>query len=222
MRVEKSLDQISDGRFYDLNDMVKADTRGCVGCSACCYDVGDTIVLNPFDMYEMTRFLSLPYPMLVGNKIDLHTEGKINLPHIKMVGPRQGCGFLDDNERCVIHKHRPSICRLFPLGRYYDQDTFKYIYKTGDCIMPDPSKIKVKKWINIDNYDQNKAFILDWYRFLKALKWRVKFIHDDKELADVNAYIIHHFFDIQWEEGQDFYQEIHDRLITAKDKLGLL
>lgn len=222
MRYEKSLEEISDGRFYDLNDMVKADTRGCVGCSACCYGVGDTIVLNPFDMYEMTTYLALPYDLLLDSKIELHIEEKIHLPNLKMVGSQEGCGFLDENERCVIHSHRPSICRLFPLGRYYDQETFKYIYKTGDCIMPDPSKIKVKKWINIANYDQNKAFILDWYKFLKALKWRVKFIHDDKELAEVNRYIIEYFFNIQWEDGQDFYAEFNRRLKIAKDKLGLL
>ena len=29
-----SLDEISDGRLYEANDMVKADCRGCEGCSA--------------------------------------------------------------------------------------------------------------------------------------------------------------------------------------------
>ena len=222
MRIEKSLDEISDGILYEMNDMVKADTRGCVGCSACCYGVGETMGLNPFDLYEMTTFLELPFEMLIDVKIELHVEEKLTLPNLKMVGPLQGCGFLDDDERCVIHGHRPSICRMFPLGRYYDLDSFKYIYKPGECIMPDPSKIKVKKWINIDDYEQNKVFIMDWYKFLKALKFRVKFIHDKKEMAEVNDYLINHFYNIQWQEGQDFYTEIKERIITAKDKLGLL
>ena len=222
MRIEKSLEEISDGRLYDLNDMVKADTRGCDGCSACCYGVGETMGLNPFDLYQITTFLELPYERLLDTKIELHIEEKLTLPNLKMIGALEGCGFLDKDERCVIHDHRPSVCRMFPLGRYYDQGSFKYIYKPGDCIMPDPSKIKVKKWINIANYEENKAFILDWYKFLKALKWRVKFIHDKKELAEVNAYVINHFFKIQWDERQDFYKELEVRIITAKDKLGLL
>ncbi len=222
MRIEKSLEEISDGRLYDLNDMVKADTRGCDGCSACCYGVGETMGLNPFDLYQITTFLELPYERLLDTKIELHIEEKLTLPNLKMIGALEGCGFLDKDERCVIHDHRPSVCRMFPLGRYYDQGSFKYIYKPGDCIMPDPSKIKVKKWINIANYEENKAFILDWYKFLKALKWRVKFIHDKKELAEVNTYVINHFFNIQWDEGQDFYRELEARIITAKDKLGLL
>ena len=152
MRIEKSLEEISDGRLYDLNDMVKADTRGCDGCSACCYGVGETMGLNPFDLYQITTFLELPYERLLDTKIELHIEEKLTLPNLKMIGALEGCGFLDKDERCVIHDHRPSVCRMFPLGRYYDQGSFKYIYKPGDCIMPDPSKIKVKKWINIANY----------------------------------------------------------------------
>ena len=35
-----SMDEISDGRLYGLNDMVKADCRDCEGCSACCRGMG--------------------------------------------------------------------------------------------------------------------------------------------------------------------------------------
>ena len=36
MRRQASLEEISDGHLYGLNDMVKADCGGCSGCSACC------------------------------------------------------------------------------------------------------------------------------------------------------------------------------------------
>ena len=44
------LEEISDGNLYDINDIVKADTCGCDGCSDCCIDVGDLVVLTPFDV----------------------------------------------------------------------------------------------------------------------------------------------------------------------------
>ena len=28
--------KVSDGKFYQLGDMVKADCQGCAGCSECC------------------------------------------------------------------------------------------------------------------------------------------------------------------------------------------
>ena len=36
MRREVSLEEISDGRLYELNDMVKADCQDCAGCHDCC------------------------------------------------------------------------------------------------------------------------------------------------------------------------------------------
>ena len=57
MRSKNILDEISDGKLYDIGDMVKADTGGCTGCSDCCKDVGDLVVLTPFDVNEIVNFL---------------------------------------------------------------------------------------------------------------------------------------------------------------------
>ena len=44
MRREVTLEEISDGRLYEANDMVKADCQDCKGCSDCCQGMGDTAV----------------------------------------------------------------------------------------------------------------------------------------------------------------------------------
>ena len=44
------LNEISDGRLYTANDMVKADCMGCQGCASCCQGMGDSIVLDPYDI----------------------------------------------------------------------------------------------------------------------------------------------------------------------------
>lgn len=46
---------ISDGRFYTANDLVKADTGGCDGCSECCRSMVDTIILDPWDIYMLNK-----------------------------------------------------------------------------------------------------------------------------------------------------------------------
>ena len=40
MEREVSLEDISDGKLYGINDMVRADSGGCEGCSACCRGMG--------------------------------------------------------------------------------------------------------------------------------------------------------------------------------------
>lgn len=222
MRLNVSLEDISDGKLYDINDMVKADTRGCDGCSACCHNNEQFICLNPFDMYQIQTYTNLSYDQLIDQQIELHDEEKIALPNLKMIGEAQACGFLDADERCSIHEARPSICRIFPLGRYYDNNDFKYIFQTGECIKPNLSKVKVKKWIDIDNYKANKAMILAWHGLLKALKWRVKFVRDAQELEEMNTYLIHTFYIDVCPKGEDFYESFYGKLTIAKDHLGVL
>ena len=47
MRREVTLEEISDGRLYDANDMVKADCQDCKGCHDCCTAVSYTHLTLP-------------------------------------------------------------------------------------------------------------------------------------------------------------------------------
>jgi hypothetical protein len=92
----------------------------------------------------------------------------------------------------------------------------------GACVKPKLDKVKVKKWIGIDNYKENKVFILSWYQFLKAIGFRVKFIRDEEELNKVNSYMIQTFYDFSIEEDMDFYTYFNKVLPEAKQHLGIL
>ena len=55
MKRNVDLNEISDGRLYSSGDMVKADCRGCEGCSACCRGMGSSIILDPMDIWRLYR-----------------------------------------------------------------------------------------------------------------------------------------------------------------------
>jgi len=222
MKSLTTLEGVSDGKVYDIKDMVKADAGGCEGCSACCHDVGDLVALTPFDVYEMVSHLNISFDELLVDKLELHVNNKIKLPHLGMHGESKGCSFLNAEKRCTIHGHRPNICRLFPLGRVYEEDDFKYFLQVGACTKPKLAKIKVKKWIGIENYRENKAFILAWYNLTKALAFRVKFISDEKELDAINEYLLNSFYRLSLKDGEDFYTAFFDRLPKAKNRLGII
>ena len=164
----EDFNSISDGNIYSADDMVPAGTNGCMGCSKCCEsDMGNTIVLTPYDMYELTKATGKTFDELLTEfTIELSVMDSIILPNLKM---DKGCGFLKDG-RCTVHAHRPGICRLFPLGRIYKKDSFGYFLQTGECPVPDKTEVKVSDWLGIDDLDQNTAFINKWHRFLNFEK----------------------------------------------------
>ena len=119
MRRQVSLEEISDGRLYGKNDMVRACTNGCRDCSSCCGGMGKSVILDPLDIYRLTVGLGTAFEELMKDKIELNVVDGVILPNLKMDSDSETCAFLDEAGRCSIHAQRPGICRLFPLGRYY-------------------------------------------------------------------------------------------------------
>ena len=220
MRTTNILNEISDGKLYDIEDMVKADTCGCNGCSDCCNDVGDLVVLTPFDIYEMTTYLNTDFDKLLGDKILLRENNKITLPYLKMQDENKNCSFLDKNGRCTIHSKRPNICRLFPLGRAYQDNDFKYFLQVDNCPKEELKDVKVADWINIENYNENKKFILEWYKFIKALTFRLKFVRDEDEIENINQILLDSFYRVKIDN--DFYKSFEELLPKVKNKLGII
>lgn len=218
----KTLEEISDGKLYDIEDKVKADTKGCNGCSACCHSVGDLVVLTPFDAYELRKYLGVSFDALLVEKLALRENNKVLLPYLKMQGETERCSFLNHENRCSIHGHRPNICRLFPLGRVYENNDFKYFLQVGSCLKPKLSEIKVSEWIGVTNYEANKAFILEWHRLLKALAFRLKFVGDANEREAIQKDVLDLFYRMPIHEDEDFYTAFAKCLPHAKSKLGIL
>ena len=69
---EVDLQEISDGKLYTANDLVKAGCNDCAGCSACCRGMGNSIVLDPLDMHRLSQGLSLPPEEVLSRALELH------------------------------------------------------------------------------------------------------------------------------------------------------
>ena len=104
--------------------MVKADCGGCNGCSRCCHGMGNSIILDPYDVYRMTTGMGKSMQELLAASVELNVVDGVILPNLKMQGAEEACAYLDGGGRCSIHPYRPGICRLFPLGRYYENGGF--------------------------------------------------------------------------------------------------
>ena len=143
MEREIDLQEVSDGRLYTSADMVKLGCNDCSGCSECCRVVEDTIILDPYDISQLCQALETDFQgLLAGGRIELSVVEGVILPHLKLKEGRGGCTFLDDAGRCMIHGFRPGFCRMFPMGRIYENGDFRYFLQVHEC--PYPNKTKVK------------------------------------------------------------------------------
>ena len=221
MRREVTLEEISDGRLYDANDMVKADCQDCKGCCDCCKGMGDSVILDPYDVCRLSRGLGKQSQELIGTVLELGVSDGNILPHLMMKGKEESCVFLNEEGRCSVHAIRPGFCRLFPLGRYYTEDGFKYIIQIHECAKKNRSKIKVKKWIDTPDLRQYEKFVADWHYFLLDVQEVLYNATDVQLIRNLNLYVVNRFYMKPYEENRDFFEQFQERLIEGKELLSL-
>ena len=217
MKRNVTLAEISDGRLYGPNDMVKADCHGCKNCSQCCHGMGSSIILDPYDGYRLAKGLQKELAELVGTALELNVVDGVILPNLRMTGEQEACFFLNEEGRCSIHPHRPGICRLFPLGRYYENGTFKYFLQTGECAQTLRSKVKVSKWIDTPDLAQNQQFVTTWHYLVNQVETLINDSEDDAFRKNLNMFLLNTFYLTPYDKERDFYEQFEERLARFRE-----
>ena len=313
MKRSVSIEEFSDGKLYKNTDMARLDAGGCKGCSYCCREMTDTIILDPWDIYHLCKGLSeknksaasasllatggrpatgtrivteshtmpenrpemesqtvkenqtatesqtvpgnhtatesqtmtenrsatetvgtkqsivTPETLFLEGKISLSVFDGLTLPHLSM-GKNGACLFLDENERCSIHSFRPGFCRLFPLGRIYDdKGGFSYFLQTKECIKANRSKVKINKWLGIPNLSEYEKYILKWHEItekysgevMKMMSGTSDGAADGTEAATekdgtekagkANMRLLQLFYLMPYDLDRDFYSQFEER-----------
>lgn len=210
MKRNVSLDEISDGKLYGINDCVKANSHGCVGCHKCCTHMGSSIILDPYDAYRISKYLKVRFECLIQSTVELNVVDGVILPNIRMAGNEEKCSFLNEDGRCTIHEARPGICRLFPLGRYYENGSFRYFLQTGECDAV-RSKVKIEKWIDTKDIKRNTRFVTTWHYFLNDIEKMLMESEDDLFKKNVNLLLLRTFY-LEDYDDTDFYSQFENKL----------
>ena len=207
-------------RVYSKSDMVKAGCNDCKGCADCCIGMGDTILLDPLDVKQLSEGMQKSVEELLEGIISLHVEDSIILPHMQMTDGNGQCVCLNEEGRCSIHTFRPGLCRLFPLGRSYEEGKLKY-FLLEDCPAKNKTKVKIEKWLQMPELTKYEKFLTDWHFLLKELRIKAQELQTVKgEEADtaqeiiknMNMLLLQIFYFTPYVAEVDFYSQFEKRL----------
>ena len=204
------INEISDGKRYRSGDMVKIGCAECAGCSECCRLTDDTIILDPYDIYELCRGLGTTFDGLLSPDtpaIELGLADGLMLPHLK-VRKDGGCTFLNEEGRCTVHSFRPGFCRLYPLGRIYEDGSFTYFLQVNECPYPDKSKVKIKKWLGINNLPAYEVFVLKWHDLLEEAREEAKSLIT--ELSHFLVSFLKRYYQTPYDLTRSFYEQFYE------------
>lgn len=223
----------SDGRFYTEKDMARTFCNDCRGCHACCSNMGDSIRLDPYDIWQLAIEGRLTFSeMMEEGKIAFTVENGMLLPYLAMrdrlhLTPEGGekqeqvCSFLDEKGRCSVHSFRPGICRLFPMGRDFTSGELSYILLDKLCPAP-KSKIKVEKWLDIANPEAYRKFVIAWHDFRRKMQ-EMLCLASQEEQKQLNMYLINMFYacDYLTQTEASFYQTVEEKMTKVYRAFGI-
>lgn len=243
MQREWDMNEVSDGKRYQSCDAAALGCDDCSGCSACCHDMGNSIQLDPYDVYRLSKELGKGFQEMIEQEISLSVVDGTILPHLKMQDDTTSCIFLNEQGRCKIHSERPGICRLFPLGRIYDDSEigFSYFLQVHECKKENRSDVVIADWLGIERLKIYEKYIADWHYFVK--EWQGRILEElDKEQAgesedrsanrndtrnktgantmpmsqQMMQYLLMLFYQKPYEYEREFFPQFYKRLKEAK------
>lgn len=197
--------------LYSGNEMARLGCSECSGCSSCCRGMGQSILLDPYDFFQLHAGTGQNFSQLMQEKIELHVEDGLILPSLKMQDSTDACGFLNREGRCNIHAYRPGLCRLFPLGRNYDEKGLRYFLLEDACQIQNRTKVKIKKWLGIESLLKYEEFLVAWHDLRREVQTQIVERQSDAFTQRVNVKLLETFYQKPYDIGQDFYSQFEER-----------
>ena len=225
----QTIEEIYDGHFYTADDMVPVGCSDCAGCSACCRNTGDSIILDPFDMFLLSKGTGKTFTDMIEHEIEIRIVDGLILPNLmqhhedscsKASDPADDhCPFLSAAGRCTIHPCRPGMCRLYPMGRYYTEKGFRYILQKDECTEREKTSVLLRDWLGYEDLPRYEDYIQNWHDFKIQAENALDGL-TDKSRDSVTRYILQIFFVHPYLTDRDFYPQYNVRMEVCRQALA--
>lgn len=108
----------------------------CRCCGKCCKNRED-ILLTTRDLYNIAQTLGRSIEYVVRRYCEVYIGSDSRVPIIRLnpVGPEMVCPLLH-GRKCIVHKAKPTVCALFPLGRAVSFDMTDGKERVAENIRP--------------------------------------------------------------------------------------
>lgn len=163
---------------YKMNKLTADDSFRfhCTQCGKCCINRED-ILLTPLDIFRMTNELKLPIKEFIEQYCELYIGPDSHFPlvRLKPKGSVKRCPLLK-NCKCSVHKAKPAMCAMFPIGRAAaflgdelsssNTPVIEYFYVYPEC-GDNTNTQTVREWFNNFDIPLRDDFFIEWTTFQK-------------------------------------------------------
>lgn len=163
----------------------------CDQCGKCCLNRED-ILLTPKDLYNLAKELKMTTRDVVNTYGEIYIGSSSRLPIVRLRprGSIKRCPLLKDR-KCSVHKVKPVVCAMFPIGRCIKIDSgeynaqgvgksqTEYIFTNPGC--GDNSETHtVREWLGEFGIPLEDEFFMKWHQTIANIG---NFIHKTEKVC---------------------------------------
>ncbi len=151
----------------------------CDMCGKCCINRED-ILLNAKDVYNMAKELQMEPVDMFKKYCETYIgeSSRIPIVRIKPRGSIKRCPLMKEH-KCSVHKAKPTVCAMFPIGRCIQMDAsnrnaeistgdIRYIFTNPGC-GDDSETHTVREWLGDFGIPLEDEFFLAWNQMISEL-----------------------------------------------------
>ena len=217
---------MNNALFRDLESMTIGldDTFKfhCDQCGKCCTHRED-IILSPMDIFKMAKELKMT-PVEFYNEYCVFNIGEhTRMPIVRLAseGKDTHCVLLK-NHLCSVHKVKPAVCAMFPLGRYmsFEKDDYnaesidtskvKYLLQPPEC--GDESETHtVREWLSgFDIKLEDEAFV-QWQKAISRFSNKFKELEKKQDMLTMMEiwFVVRVSLYLQYDTSKDFLPQFN-------------
>lgn len=186
-------------REYLNRELGESDTFqfGCSMCGDCCRKRDEAIMLTGPDLFHIAQALNLSPAEAALECAEWRLGDTSHLPVLYLRERLDGSCRLLRNGRCIVHKNKPAVCALFPLGRFLDPATNKFHYFLNDYCRkgqndPEGKLWTLGEWLSEFNPRNSEEEMRAWNRLMSGLAQIMSGIKKE----DVKGYLLDIIFGV--------------------------
>ena len=198
----------------------------CRLCGKCCMHAEDSIMLEPPDIFRLTRFLKTHDDSIVGPEdvLDRYAHPVVigeGFPVfvLNTAGTEQSCTFLKE-DRCAVYAARPRVCRLYPFGvgpgsRSRD---FKYYLCTEQTHHFGSGSVKAGDWISANFPKEEREYLKADYDLLVTIGRAVRNMGEERFRKHLFQFLYYRYYN--YDPQQPFLSQYRKNTEALKDLLA--
>lgn len=189
----------------------------CDQCGKCCTHRED-IILSPMDIFKMAKELKMTTVEFYHEYCVFNIGDTSRMPIVRLAseGKDTHCVLLK-NHRCSVHKVKPAVCAMFPLGRYmsFEKDDYnaesidtskvKYLLQPPEC-GDDSEEHTVRDWLSgFDIKLEDEAFV-QWQKAISRFSNKFKELEKKQDMLTMMEiwFVVRVSLYLQYDTSNDF------------------